>query len=350
MSDPVTNVEIEDVLSSIRRLVSENARASVSAEKAPAKEGEEAETDDATASVEEDNVAPARGEAASDENMLLLLTPALRVPEAGEDGTGEETAEEAPAQEEFASAEDAEPDDAPHATFAAVVEDAVYDALDEAADEIAEEAVTGTPAEEEALAGEADRGEGDVAGGDDLKERIAELEAVVAEQEGEWEPDGDEDDPYAGGAVETLTWEDHVEEPAENLQAHDHVWEEDRLDEPVQETEQVELTPSTEPEPRMAEEVSAPTPADDGPGPDDFEFATAAATLGVSAADDEADSVDLFGAENEAAVIDEEMLREMVAEIVRQELQGTLGERITRNVRKLVRREIHRALAAQELD
>ena len=40
----------------------------------------------------------------------------------------------------------------------------------------------------------------------------------------------------------------------------------------------------------------------------------------------------------------------MVSEIVRQELQGTLGERITRNVRKLVRREIYRALAANELD
>jgi len=43
-------------------------------------------------------------------------------------------------------------------------------------------------------------------------------------------------------------------------------------------------------------------------------------------------------------------LRELVTEIVRQELQGALGERITRNVRKLVRREIHRALTSQELE
>lgn len=50
------------------------------------------------------------------------------------------------------------------------------------------------------------------------------------------------------------------------------------------------------------------------------------------------------------AGLDEEKLREMVAEIVREELQGVLGERITRNVRKLVRREISRALAARELD
>jgi len=52
----------------------------------------------------------------------------------------------------------------------------------------------------------------------------------------------------------------------------------------------------------------------------------------------------------QAPVIDEEMLRDMVSDIVRAELQGALGERITRNVRKLVRREIHRALTAQELE
>ncbi len=48
-------------------------------------------------------------------------------------------------------------------------------------------------------------------------------------------------------------------------------------------------------------------------------------------------------------VLDEESLREMVSGIVRQELQGTLGERITRNVRKLVRREIYRALESRDL-
>lgn len=48
--------------------------------------------------------------------------------------------------------------------------------------------------------------------------------------------------------------------------------------------------------------------------------------------------------------IDEEILRDMVAEIVRRELQGSLGERITRNVRKLVRREIQRALTIRELE
>ncbi len=48
--------------------------------------------------------------------------------------------------------------------------------------------------------------------------------------------------------------------------------------------------------------------------------------------------------------ISEDALREIVCELVRAELQGDLGDRITRNVRKLVRREIHHALATRELD
>lgn len=54
--------------------------------------------------------------------------------------------------------------------------------------------------------------------------------------------------------------------------------------------------------------------------------------------------------EGDEAVLDEESLRDLVVEIVRQELQGTMGQRITRNVRKLVRQEINRALASRDLD
>ena len=49
-------------------------------------------------------------------------------------------------------------------------------------------------------------------------------------------------------------------------------------------------------------------------------------------------------------LLDENALRDIVRETVSEELQGALGERITRNVRKLIRSEIHRALAAQELE
>lgn len=48
-----------------------------------------------------------------------------------------------------------------------------------------------------------------------------------------------------------------------------------------------------------------------------------------------------------AHAIDPETLRVMVADMIRAELQGEMGERITRNVRKLVRREINRVIAEQ---
>lgn len=50
---------------------------------------------------------------------------------------------------------------------------------------------------------------------------------------------------------------------------------------------------------------------------------------------------------SEAAVLDEEELRLLVARLIREEFRGALGERITQNVRKLVRREIQRSLLDQ---
>ena len=48
------------------------------------------------------------------------------------------------------------------------------------------------------------------------------------------------------------------------------------------------------------------------------------------------------------ALADPDMLRDMVSQMIREELQGEMGERITRNVRKLVRREINRVLSEQD--
>ena len=47
---------------------------------------------------------------------------------------------------------------------------------------------------------------------------------------------------------------------------------------------------------------------------------------------------------------DEVALRALVARVVREELQGDLGQRITSNLRKLVRREMRMILAAEKLD
>ncbi len=122
-------------------------------------------------------------------------------------------------------------------------------------------------------------------------------------------------------------------------------------------------------------EVMAPDPeaidtaplADDLPSratiQDESERTDSGARLTVLVGKDEPDTVEA-GASPEAAdapgagdlrsietrILEEEVLRRIVAEAVREELQGALGERITRNVRKLVRREIRLVLAADELD
>jgi hypothetical protein len=43
-------------------------------------------------------------------------------------------------------------------------------------------------------------------------------------------------------------------------------------------------------------------------------------------------------------------LRALIAEVVREELRGSFGEGISRNLRRMVRAEIARALAAAELE
>lgn len=61
------------------------------------------------------------------------------------------------------------------------------------------------------------------------------------------------------------------------------------------------------------------------------------------------DTTDAFFDEPELR-FDETVLRDLVRDLIREELQGGLGERITRNVRKLVRAEIARVLATSEFD
>ena len=52
--------------------------------------------------------------------------------------------------------------------------------------------------------------------------------------------------------------------------------------------------------------------------------------------------------DDQEMVFNEDVLRELVRDLIREELQGTLGERITRNIRKLVRVEIARAMSVQD--
>jgi hypothetical protein len=49
-----------------------------------------------------------------------------------------------------------------------------------------------------------------------------------------------------------------------------------------------------------------------------------------------------------APILDEEALRGVINAIVREELQGELGDRISRNLRKLIRRELAEMLEARD--
>ncbi|KFI34276.1 hypothetical protein CG51_03960 [Haematobacter missouriensis] len=60
------------------------------------------------------------------------------------------------------------------------------------------------------------------------------------------------------------------------------------------------------------------------------------------------DDIGLFA--DDRSVLDDEHIRMLVAEVLREELQGSLGERMTRNVRKLVRSEIRKAFAEREFE
>ena len=298
MSDPVTNVEIEDVLASIRRLVSEDVRVRPMV----------------PAAAPAPSVAPGADR--------LVLTPALRVMETAEE------AEAASAPEETDTAvwdnpearlADVWPEDqpipaapepaSPEQEAAEGVEEAPFLHVEMLPDaEVHQLLNAGEPAQPEQDVSE----EASPAQDMDLAEApppVAVLEAIY-QVEAEAPAESLAEDIAPPNDEATLEWEDHDEFGPEPHEGEDHL-------EPIE--------PEMAEEPARSELYAASTEAHD--------------------ADDGIE--DILADE---AVIDEAALREMVAEIVRQELMGALGERITRNVRKLVRREIHRALSAQDFE
>lgn len=354
MSDPVTKAQIEDVLSSIRRLVSEDARQPMRNRGPEAGHQERAEPE---------NAIPDK----------LVLTPSLRVaePEAA-DNTDDHDAYEAEAgfsvadqgevadfieitpelEEDQPRGEiiDIAPDIEESTGFAAEAEiadgaDPMYDdntlSEDDLDLEFEEEIEPDLDSDRGADGSEGEAGDAapwtdpeatlfEAAGVSALSEslseqeneahridetltrKVARLEKMISSQDEEWEPDGIQiDDDYSGTEVEAMSWEDATP---------------DTDDGAVEETR----TPLR----------ALPT------GHEDEDHAPEQAPEAAAAADD--DASDALGLQD--AVMDEAALRELVADIVREELQGALGERITRNVRKLVRREIHRALSIQDLD
>ncbi|SEF43175.1 hypothetical protein SAMN04488045_0028 [Thalassococcus halodurans] len=374
MSNSVTNVEIEDVLSSIRRLVSDDA--------APKRAPDAQSDDDRAQQMGRLVLTPAQRvmddmpqEEAAAEPQPILLTEAFKPSEDVEhgehqaedsgdqdvafddEGQADEPAEASVIsdiiQEELAAAlseidaqrgddsdeedhseefentsdsdewlEDTAETEAAEVLFENVADDSAEEETeaeaklddawedDEPQDEISiEDVLNALPSQDTAEPEqEADVTPEDVERAQSLEEKIAELEAMVSSRDSEWATDIEdegENAAYERQFGESLPWED-ASFSSRPMAAFENA--------SVEEAAAMSAEPMPEPEPEQVAETEAPSDPEMG------------------------------------AYIDEEMLRSMVTEIVRQELQGKLGERITRSVRKLVRQEIHRALMSQEFE
>jgi hypothetical protein len=152
------------------------------------------------------------------------------------------------------------------------------------------------------------------AGWGEAADRAGRLEAAMTTRPEEWEPDGSE-------PVPVLDWSRASPEDAPVFRSRHGA--PLRLGQPVADA----ATAAEEPAFRHTRRDGSVTDPD------------GLAAFAEGAAEDE--ELRAFLAR---ATLDEEMLRRIVTQVLQQELQGALGERITRNVRKLVRREINRAL------
>ena len=324
MSDPVTNIEIEDVLSSIRKLVSDGDK-SRTRDPAP----QEGSIDDSESTAVESQAA-----AKPDK---LVLTPAFLVPDSA---PAVDQTEQEPAPED------------------AALREMVWEAIEDDPTSAAEEEAHFPKDPEDILPDDITSADADDHGPDEspsdrsrLEASIAELEAAVSGDEHEYEPDGSEDSAEAfywpGSMVRPL----HEIEDAETQDGDADEGGADEGDELASQDHHTHDEADGSADMGMAEDdagAKAEVDIAEAHFSDDEDTAEekAAEEKADVYADDDLDNLLFDGTES----MDEEALRKLISEIVREELMGTLGERITRNVRKLVRREIYRILSSQEFD
>lgn len=369
MSDPVTNVEIEDVLSSIRRLVSDGDKARTR-DSAP----------DAVAAETAQDAPESSADGAESKPGKFVLTPAFMV--VGNNGESEQdvdTPRDAVEDSVVGNDDDnvwvEEIADDPQTHHDAPKHDAI--SADQTEDHTNETEEGSAPVDENTFDGDSD-GDSDgadlqdmvwgsvdearkagiaaVPNGSDFIEdaddetevhtsdrtgliaSIAELEAAVSNDVDDFEPDGSETSGEVMG--DAIAWPGSVARNFEDAQ--DAEESEPVMD--VSEDTAPKETPKETAEAAAVDDVAVP-----------FEHRTADSpnegTADVGDDQDHYGDDDLDGLPDVDGVpLDEDALRALVAEVVREELTGPLGERITRNVRKLVRREIYRILSSQEFD
>ncbi|MDX8347475.1 hypothetical protein SLH49_05695 [Cognatiyoonia sp. IB215446] len=159
---------------------------------------------------------------------------------------------------------------------------------------------------------------------ENLEATIAELEAAVTSPEDAWDDDDAEDFPVE-------VWDEEITESDDSDSSK-----------AVEEAPEPDVTGVAEPDASTAPPEVEQKDADPTLSPPDIASQIAhevAKAFGVREV-----------AHNIMNDMEDDTLRVMVTEIIRDELAGELGEKITRNVRKLVRREINRAFMARGLD
>ena len=189
----------------------------------------------------------------------------------------------------------------------------------------------------------------------DLLSTIAELEAAVLGQAEEWEDDGtgtDLDKSWASAGfrndgpvedaeeVDPADWPDTLAEARRIFGETSHVERDENEGDGPDSDDGVVF--------RHRREDAAPREARSHRTHDEAEYHDDL----MPVSDDDFDSAELAQLTlylEGGGGITRAALAQIVRDIVREELQGQMGERVTRNVRKLVRREIHRALTTSDL-
>ena len=302
MSESVTNVEVEDVLSSIRRLVSDEKRPSVAVISEPSNDrlvltpALRVAGSDEIADNETDNVPAIQawsdfGASPNYKDALLDSEMTDDIPKLDDD---EDMLLDPQTEADVDTHDDNndEQNDHQNQEVTAEIEPELFvlDSVVETSEpEIVEDVATAEIPVAELLEDQSEAAFFAKSSAT-LGSKIAALEAVIGKTDDQWEPDDTGDSDYSGTEAPAMIWDDA--DPMETV--------------------------------------------------DDDAVPVADTVADFEPQDGFSQSVD--------DILDEEALRDIVSDIVREELQGALGERITRNVRKLVRREIHRALAAQDLE
>jgi hypothetical protein len=341
MSETVTNAEVEDVLSSIRRLVSEDRKPAQKPSEAPAIEEKLVLTPSLRVSNDAPVAVPQAAAAEPEHQRTASYQDAMQDMDTGEEATPS-SSDGNKVAEDFKFISGREPRF--RAQFSTPTGDATSQDRAEPPRKLAFSAPRAAAYSSDVLnLGSSELVDDVPPTPDRLSAKIAALETAISRIPENWEPDEPGKSDYSGSEDPAMAWEDDVEFDATGVPVSDVAQSngEDALqDEDMGWHDAVEA---------HAEPQERAEPQDrvvDGPFATRVTAADATVTDTTEAAQDD-DATLGFGPDD---YLDEEMLRDLVSEIVRTELQGALGERITRNVRKLVRREIHRALTSQDLE